>query len=89
MRAHDLARLHIVASVVNLEEMLTEMIRQDQDISVLEIRALVQVLTAELTKASRLSALKRLYELLDRNQSEIALVNGYVELLCGHGLALL
>jgi hypothetical protein len=59
---------------------------QDEDVSVLEIRPFVAALTAELTKASRLSALNRLYELLDRLQNEVALVNAYVEGLGRHGL---
>ncbi|MBV9124488.1 MAG: hypothetical protein JO112_14110 [Planctomycetes bacterium] len=87
MRAHDLTRLHIVARVDSVREMLAFLMAQEEDISVLEIRAFVASLTAELTKAGRVSALKRLYELLDRYQTEIALVNAYVGLVRKHGLA--
>jgi hypothetical protein len=77
----------IVAAVHDWRAMLEQLARGDDDISVLEIRAFVAALTAELTKASRVAALKRLYELLDRCQNEIALVNSYVERLRSHGIA--
>jgi hypothetical protein len=86
MRAHDLARVSIIAAINDARKMLEHLRPSDDDVSVLEIRAFVAELTAELTKASRLSALKRLYELLDRYQGEIELVNGYVQRLQRHGL---
>jgi hypothetical protein len=87
MRAHDLTRVHIVGAISDGREMLDQLRARDEDVSVLEIRAYVAELTAELTKAGRLSALGRLYELLDRNQGEIELVNAYVDRLRRHGLA--
>ena len=86
MRTHDLARMNIIAAIADAREMLEQLRGSEDDVSVLEIRAFVAELTAELTKASRLLALNRLYELLDRYQGEIELVNEYVQRLQGHGL---
>jgi hypothetical protein len=87
MRTHDLTRMNIIATITDAREMLEQLRPSEDDVSVLEIRAFVAELTAELTKASRLLTLNRLYELLDRYQGEIELVNEYVQRLQRHGLA--
>jgi len=86
MRAHDLARLHILAKVDDIPRMLTELGKVTEDISAIDLRAFFSVLIAELRKQFRAAALKRLYELLDRFQADNQLVNNYVSLLEGHGL---
>lgn len=88
MRAHDLARLHIVAAVPDYEGMLRDLLGRDEDISILDHRAFFGVLVAELRKEFRASALRRLYELLDRLQPQVELVNAYVERLVRHSLPL-
>jgi hypothetical protein len=86
MKAHDLARLHILAKVDDIREMLAELGKVTEDISAIDLRAYFSVLIAELRKQFRAAALKRLYELLDRHQSDNQLVNDYVKLLGAHGL---
>jgi hypothetical protein len=81
MRAHDLARLHIIAKVEDIEAVLRDLRDREEDISVLDLLPFVASLLAELTKAGRANALNRLYQLLDRYQAEIARVNDYVRLL--------
>ncbi len=81
MRAHDLARLHILAKVDDIPKMLADLGKLTEDISAIDLRAYFCVLTAELRKQFRAAALKRLYELLDRYQSDNKLVNDYVNLL--------
>ena len=86
MRAHDLARLHILAKVDDIPQMLHELDKVADDVSAIDLRAFFSVLVAELRKQFRAAALKRLYELLDRHQSDNQLVNSYVALLSSHGL---
>jgi hypothetical protein len=59
--------------------------RQD-DISAIDLRAFMSVLTAELRRQYRASALQRLYELLDRYQPNVDLVNQYVDRLVRYRL---
>lgn len=86
IREYDLSRLHIVAGVADYAAMLRELATRPDDISVLELRGYFATLVAELRKIGRAAALKRLYELLDRNQQDPELVNGYVRLVREHGL---
>ena len=90
MRDHDLSRLHIVAKVGPRERdaMLEQIGRLREDVSVLEIRSYAAAITAALTKPFRAAALDRLYQFLDRYQSNVARVNEYVGLLHSQGLAL-
>lgn len=88
IRAHDLARLHILAGIENFQAMLSDLLGRPEDISVVDLRSFITVLTAELRKQFRASALRRLYELLDRYQPNPDLVNGYVRKLRDHGLTL-
>jgi hypothetical protein len=88
MKVHDLARLHILAKVDDIPKMLAELGKMTEDISAIDLRAFFSVLIAELRKQFRAAALKRVYELLDRHQSDNQLVNDYVGLLEAHGLTL-
>lgn len=92
MRSHDLQRVHIAAmvpggTVRDVSQILADD-RQDLDISVLDVRALVHGLMAFMRKPARAAALTRLYELLDRKQPDIDRTNAYVGLLRRHGVAL-
>jgi len=86
IRAHDLSRLHILAQVEDFPEMIRILKGLTDDISALDLRAFIAVLTSELRKQFRTSALRRLYELLDRLQPNTDLVNAYVERLQQQGL---
>jgi hypothetical protein len=84
LRTADLPRAHVVARV---GERLVELSDLTEDISILDAGSFLRVLVAALSKPARSRALVRLYELLDRNQPNVELVNAYVELLKQHGLA--
>jgi hypothetical protein len=87
IRANDLSRLHIVARVDEaLGDVLHVLLSRGEDLSVLELTNFVASVVAETRKVFRASALRRLYELLDRCQPEISRVNDYVELLERHRL---
>ncbi|MEC7817837.1 MAG: hypothetical protein VX454_04145 [Pseudomonadota bacterium] len=84
MKAHDLARIHIAARVSggSLADVSTLLaLPSDEDVSVLDLRALLHGLTAFMRKPARATALKRLYEFLDRHQPDIERTNAYVRLL--------
>lgn len=89
MRSADLARIHVVASADPgfLSEM-SATLSSDNDVSVIDVNALVNTLLALMRKPAREIALIRLYEYLDRYQPDIARVNAYVSLLHEHGLTL-
>lgn len=87
IRGHDLARLHIVARVADVPAMIAKLEHQGFDISALDLTAFVSVLVADLRKEFRAVALRRLYELLERRQSDTDLVNGYVEQIIKHNLS--
>lgn len=86
IRAYDLSRLHIIAAVSDHAAMIQQLVTRPDDISVLELRGFFAALVAELRRAGRAAGLNRLYELLDRHQPNVELVNGYVRLLHEHGL---
>lgn len=86
IRAYDLSRLRIVAAVGDYAAMLQQLATRPDDISVLELRGFFASIVADLRRAGRAAALSRLYELLDRHQPEVQLVNNYVRLLEAHGL---
>lgn len=88
IRDNDLSRLHIVASRPEgdrpaVSEALQELM---EDVSVLDARQVVEVLSAILTRPQRADALVRLYEYLDRYQPESGRVNHLVEQLREAGL---
>ncbi len=87
IRAHDLRGLHVLAGIDKpFDEVLRELLGLTDDVSVLELGSFIAVQVAELTKASRAEALRRLHEYLDRYQPVLDRVNAYVELLGRHGL---
>ena len=89
VRAHDLGRIHVVARAAreDRQRMMTVLQALDEDVSVLDLAAFRDVGIAFLRKEQRASALKRLYELLDRKQPRTGVVNHYVDLLIERGVA--
>jgi len=86
LRAHDVSRVHVLVQTDNRKESWLALLGRTEDISVLDLRQFVAVQVAELTRAFRAAALRRLYEFLDRYQPDTGRVNAYVELLEKHGL---
>ncbi len=85
IRAFDLPRVTIVASgATPADAELARLAGSTVDISVLGLRETVAVMAAALDKAHRLHALRRLHELLDRNQPRVERTNSYVALLNRH-----
>jgi hypothetical protein len=87
IKAHDLARLHVLAQVNDVAGMLDMLKKQPFDVSVIGLEAFISVLTAELRKQFREMALKELYDLLENRQPNLDLVNAYVDGLFANGLA--
>lgn len=85
----DLPRIHIVARLPDEESgaSVTALTKIAQDVSVLDLRMFVANVTGLLLKPQRAMALGRLYELLNRNQPKVELVNAYVDLLQSRGLS--
>ena len=88
IRDNDLSRLHVLASRpegdrAEVEATLGGLV---EDVSVLDVRQVAEVLLAVLTRPQRAEALTRLYEYLDRYQSDVDRVNLYVERLTAAGL---
>ncbi|WP_084863994.1 hypothetical protein [Salibaculum halophilum] len=83
IRDNDLSRLHIVANRPECDRAsANERLNQlAEDITVLDVRQAVEVLTAVLTRPQRAEALVRLYEYLDRYQPETERVNELVRRL--------
>jgi hypothetical protein len=85
---HGLPRSHIVAAVK--EDKPYEALRElagDSDISLVDVQAMVGLLTALLDRGGRQFALLRVYELLDQHLADPAPVNAYVALLKSRELA--
>ena len=83
IRDNDLSRLHIVASRPEGDRAAVTAALQElsEDVSVLDVRQVVEVLAAVLTRPQRAEALTRLYEYLDRYQPNTDRVNLLVERL--------
>lgn len=88
IRDNDLSRLHIVAHRPDGDraEVAARLAELGEDVSVLDVRQVVELLVAVLTRSQRADALARLYEYLDRYQSDTDRVNLYVEQLGLGGL---
>ncbi len=56
------------------------------DVSVIDLHGFIGTVLSALTRSFRETALRRLYEFLDRYQEDIDRVNAYVELLNRRGL---
>lgn len=87
LREYDLSRIHIVAQVGGMDDVVEQLDNQRQDIAVLPLESFIAVSTSALTRQFRAVALERMYELLDRYQPDVHKVNSYVELLVEQGLA--
>lgn len=85
---YGLPRSHVVATVKEDKpyEALLELVG-DKDISLVDIRAGIGLITALLDRGGREFALLRVYELLDQQLADPALVNAYTALLHERGLA--
>ena len=88
VRDHDLTRIHIVAAVEGsvTKELLAKLERESVDVSVLSLPDFADSLTSALTRPFREFSLVRLYELLERYQPDIGLVNRYVNTIQSHRL---
>jgi hypothetical protein len=87
IRSADLPRAHILASVRERRIVQArELADLGVDVSLIDVQQFLRVLVAVMRKPARAVALMRLYELLDRNQPNVDLVNAYVELIKQHGL---
>ena len=85
-RTADLQRVNVVAYGNDLSGLSEALEGATADVSVMDVRSLLRLLVGILRRPGREVALKRLYELLERNQPDINRVNKYVELLGGHAL---
>jgi len=90
LKNHDLQKIHIVAPVISgslyQNEDISLIDQTGHDVSVLDLRGFLFAVMAFMRKPARAFALARLYELLERKQPKIELVNGYVEFLEKHRL---
>jgi len=86
VKEHDLGRMHIVARVEDIDTALEEAAGLAEDVSVLSLDAFASVVTAALTRPYRAVALRRLYELLDRYQTDVDKVNRFVNTVRDAGL---
>jgi hypothetical protein len=82
----DLSRVNIVASVADLAGLGDLLAKSTTDVSVFDVKSLLRTLLGVLRKPGRETALRRLYELTERNQPEVERVNALVELLGCHSL---
>jgi hypothetical protein len=81
VKAHDVSRVHILGRVNDFAGMLKLLRAATDGISAIDLRAFVSLLTAELRRQFRAVALVRFYELLDRHQPKVELVNDHVNRL--------
>lgn len=84
-RNADLSRVHVVANVSPGDD-LVSLESAAVDVSVMDVRAFLRSLIGVMRKPSREVALRRLYELIDRNQPDVDRVNLYVRLLSSRSL---
>lgn len=85
-RNAELPRAHVLAyggDLEVLEELLGE---STTDVTVIDVRDLLRVIVAILKKPAREDALRKLYDLIDQKQTDVELVNRYVDLLRSHAL---
>lgn len=82
----DLQRVNVLAYGDNLGGLRDALQGATADISVMDVRSLLRLMVGILRKPAREVALRRLYELLERNQPEVERVNDMVRLLRSHAL---
>ena len=89
VREHDLSRIQVVADTggADRRERLGVLAGLTEDASALDLTAFRDVVVAFLRKEFRAAVLLRLYELIDRKQSDVSLVNQYVRLIRESGVA--
>ena len=83
IKDNDLSRLTIVAGGVEAAggALFEELATLGDDLSVLEVRSFSLSMVSALTRPGRASALQRLYQLLDRYQPNVEIVNAFVSKL--------
>lgn len=83
IRDNDLSRLTIVAGGVQAagDSLFKKLNELSLDLSVLEVKSFAASIVSALTRQSRANALQRLYELLDRYQPKVEVVNRFVLLV--------
>lgn len=83
IKDNDLSRLTIVAAGVQAtgDALFGELNALGFDLSVLEVKAFSFSMVSALTRQGRATACNRLYELLDRYQSSVEIVNQFVTML--------
>ncbi len=88
IKDNDLSRLTIVAGGVHAagDAMFGELSALGFDLSVLEVKSFSFSMVSALTRQGRSSAFQRLYELLDRYQPNVEIVNLFVTSLVDSGL---
>ncbi|TCT03537.1 hypothetical protein [Aquabacter spiritensis] len=82
-----LSTAHIIAAGTDTADLKAMLSGSTVDISVAEIRSFIRIVCSILRPPAREDALRRLYDLLDRLQPDVALTNGYVTLLRRHAFA--
>lgn len=86
VRSHDLARLHIIGRVSSRSAAITRLRESAVEVTALDLGWCISIMVAVLNRQHRAATLLRLYELLDRKQPRVELVNRLVEALHSHGL---
>lgn len=89
IKDNDLSRLTIVAGGVQAigDALFGELNAIGYDLSVLDVKSLTFSMVSALTRQGRSSAFQRLYELLDRYQPNVEIVNQFVTALEVSGLS--
>lgn len=83
IKDNDLSRLTILAGGVQAtgDKLFGELNALGFDLSVLEVKSFAFSIVSALTRQGRATALQRLYELLDRYQPRVEIVNQFVNLM--------
>lgn len=85
-RNAEIPRAHVVAYGGDLEQLDELLGASTTDVTVIDLRDLLRVMVAILKKPAREDALRKFYDLIDQKQTNVALVNRYVDLLRSHAL---
>lgn len=85
-KAADLQRVNVLAYGDDLIGLRDALKGATSDVSVMDVRSLLRLIVGVLRKPAREVALRRLYELLERNQPDVERVNSMVRLLRSHAL---
>jgi hypothetical protein len=85
-RNADLNRVHILAYGDDAKGLADALGDSTTDVALMDVRGFLRLIAGLLRTPSREAALRRLYELIERNQPETDRVNFYVGLLRSHSL---